>query len=68
MSIPRNITLKEMKMQYNFKYHSDIDHDTLDYLAFVTPEPIESMSIHAVNKFLTELDRHFLELQNLVNE
>lgn len=52
-------------MGYNYKSIREIDSETLDYLEFVTPEPVKTMKISDINKFLTMLDIHFSELDNL---
>lgn len=52
-------------MIYNYKSIKEIDYETLDYLEFVAPEPVEQMKIEEINDFLTKLDMHFFELDNL---
>lgn len=52
-------------MEYNYKSLKEIDKETLDYLNFVTPEPVKTMKIEEINKFLTVLDEHFLDLDKI---
>lgn len=49
-------------MIYDYSSLNQIDKDTLDYLKFVTPEPIENMNIKEINNFLTKLETMFEEL------
>lgn len=49
-------------MIYNYSNISQIDKDTLDYLNFVAPEPLEKMNIKEINNFLTKLETMFEEL------
>lgn len=49
-------------MIYNYSSVSQIDKDTLDYLNFVSPEPVENMNIKEINSFLTKLENTFKEL------
>lgn len=49
-------------MTYNYTNVNQIDNDTLDYLNFVSPKPVENMNIIEINNFLTELEKMFEEL------
>lgn len=51
-------------MIYNYKSIKEIDKETLDYLDFVAPEPLDNMKINEINDFLTKLDMLFSELDN----
>jgi len=49
-------------MPYNYTSLQEIDTETLDYLTFVLPEPINEMCIKDINSFLTHLESYYIEL------
>ena len=48
--------------QYNYKTVNEIDAKTLDYLEFVTPRPVDEMSIGDINKFLNKIEQCYDEM------
>jgi hypothetical protein len=49
-------------MPYQYRNLKEIDAQTLDYLEFVVPKPLDEMSIDEINDFLNTLEEFFLEL------
>ena len=54
-----------MPIRYNYRNIKEIDHQTLDYLRFVAPSPLETMDITEVNDFLNKLETYFVELDGI---
>ena len=53
-------------MPYTYNNINQIDKETLDYLKFVLPTPVEETPINEINRFLTELDKYYLELDTTI--
>jgi hypothetical protein len=45
--------------KYNYRSLRDIDRRTLEYLEFVLPVPLNTMSIQQINQYLELLDEKF---------
>ena len=54
-------------MPYNYRSLQEIDYATRDYLKFVMPYPLETVSIEDINTFLTTMEQNFIELDNTPN-
>lgn len=54
--------MTDILKMYDFNTVNDIDSETLDYLRFVSPEPVEDLNIQEINNFLNTLEKFFIEL------
>jgi hypothetical protein len=57
-----------MSLSYNYSNIKEIDYQTLDYLKFVVPKPIEDMDINEINEFLNKLEEHFIDLDGFYED
>lgn len=52
-------------MPYTYTNINQIDTETLDYLNFVLPEPVQDTPISEINRFLNTLESYYLGIDIL---